>query len=219
MALSYGLFVGSLLLTWARDRRAYLNESHGKQPAVKPAWEYRSGAALFGLPLVHIRIGGDMRANRTPVRAWIAIGDTAIGALFAYGAVAVAPLSIGGFAIGLLPFGGATLGVVALGGFSVGIWSFGGLAFGWQAFGGCAIAWNAAVGGVAIAYQFAHGAIAYATQTDRAVTDAFLGTQPFFRIASYLFEHFLAWLNFIWLLPLIIWSRMVRRAKDNRRIA
>ena len=42
----------------------------------------------------------------TPVKAWIAAGDYAVGLLFAFGNVAIAPVSMGGLAIGLLSFGG-----------------------------------------------------------------------------------------------------------------
>jgi RNA polymerase sigma factor (sigma-70 family) len=215
MGLAYTVFVGALMLWWTRSRRAYLAIDPGQQPVNKPAWEYRTRATLFGLPLVHMRIGGDLRANRTPVRAWIAVGDTAIGALFAFGGIAVAPLSIGGCAIGLFPFGGAAIGAVALGGFSVGIWSLGGLAIGWQAFGGCAIAWSAAVGGVSIARDFALGGNAVAVQSGNAAAQAFIGAQPFFRGAAYIFQHLLAWLNLIWVIPMIFWWRLVRRAKTE----
>jgi len=164
------------------------------------------------LPLVHIRIGGDLRANRTPVRAWIAAGDTAIGALFAFGGIAVAPVSIGGCAVGLITFGGTGIGLLALGGLSIGIWSFGGVAFGWQAFGGCAIAWNAAAGGAAIAHDFALGGTAYGAQANTPTASAFLGTQVFFRNASFIFQHYMAWLNLIWVIPMLVWWKLVRRA-------
>jgi RNA polymerase sigma factor (sigma-70 family) len=212
-ALTYTGYIGWLIFWWMRARRAYLAENPEQYPVIKPAWEYRTSATLFGLPLLHIRIGGDLRANGTPARGWIAIGDTAIGALFAFGGIAVAPLSIGGCAIGLLSFGGAAIGALALGGTCVGAWAFGGLAFGWQAFGGCTIALKAAVGGVAIAYEFAHGGIAVAGSANNSAAEAYIATQPFFRHAAYVLQHYMAWLNLIWVLPMIAWWRKVRKHK------
>src|SRR6185436_14894344 len=133
---------------------------------VRTAFEYRSSLQLLGLPFIHIRLGGGLSGQRNPVRAWIAMGDMAVGVLFAFGGLAVAPVSIGGCAIGLLPFGGMAFGFITLGGFSFGMWSFGGMAFGWLAYGGCAIAWKAAMGAAAIAHEFAVGAVAHAAHAN-----------------------------------------------------
>ncbi len=114
-----------------------------------PAWEYRSEATLFGLPLVHIRVGDRFGILRKPVKAWIAVGNSAIGGLFAFGAWAVAPVAVGGFSLGMLSLGGASLGIFSLGGIAAGIWTFfGGLSVGWQAMGACAVAWHSALGGL-----------------------------------------------------------------------
>ena len=104
----------------------------------KPYWEYRTRLELLGLPLVHIRFNRS-DVQRTPVKAWIAAGDFAFGVLFAFGGLAIAPISIGGVAIGLMPWGGLAAGLFAIGGFALGGWVFGGFAMGWKAFGGCAI--------------------------------------------------------------------------------
>jgi len=137
------------------------------------AYEYRSRWSLFGLPLVHVRMGDRFDLLRGPVKAWIAIGSShAVGGLFAFGRLAVAPVSFGGIAIGLLPFGAIGIGLVSLGAISFGIWSFGGLAFGWQVFGGCAVAWNAAIGGLAFAHDFALGGIAQAAQANTKIAQA-----------------------------------------------
>ena len=97
----------------------------------KAAWEYRSKFELLGLPLVHVRFNRSA-VHRTPVKAWIAAGDFAFGLLFAFGGLAIAPLSVGGIAIGLMPWGGAAIGLFAMGGFAFGGWVFGGFALGWQ---------------------------------------------------------------------------------------
>jgi RNA polymerase sigma factor (sigma-70 family) len=129
------------------------------------AYEYRSRLSLFGLPIVHIRIGDRFDVVRGPVKAWIAIGSShAVGVLFASGGIAIAPLSFGGIAIGLLPLGAIAMGIFPFGACSFGVWSYGALAVGGQAFGGCAVAWNAAMAGIALAHDFALGGIARASK-------------------------------------------------------
>ena len=121
-------------------------------PLPAPLFEYRGKLTLFGLPLVHIRLRGGL--ERGPVKAWIAGGDSAIGLIFAFGAVAIAPVSVGGFAAGLLTLGGFAIGVGSLGGFSLGWWTLGGMAVGMRAIGACAAAGLGAKGVVAAAHDF-----------------------------------------------------------------
>jgi RNA polymerase sigma factor (sigma-70 family) len=220
VGLSVAFFLATVsIMVWSlRKRRSFLAEREVDRTSARrvrpPAWEYRSKLAILGLPFVHIRIRGGL--ERGPVRAWIAVGDSAIGVLFAFGGLAIAPVSIGGCAIGLLPFGGMALGVLALGGFSLGVWSMGGLALGWQAFGGCAIAWNAAAGGAAIAHDFALGNVAYAAQANNTAARGILELNAFFQYASRVM-HYLVWLNLLWVLPIIAWWRIVARSKRKDR--
>jgi RNA polymerase sigma factor (sigma-70 family) len=90
----------------------------------EPTWEYRTRLNLFGLPLVHIRLGDRFAVLKKPVTAWIAVGNCAVGGLFAFGGMAIAPLSIGGISIGVLSVGGLSIGVFALGGVALGVWTF-----------------------------------------------------------------------------------------------
>jgi hypothetical protein len=174
-----------------------------------PAWEYRSRLEWLGLPVIHIRFNRSA-VQRGPVRAWIAAGDYAMGALFAFGGLAVAPVSVGGIAIGLMPWGGAAIGLLAMGGFAIGGWVFGGFALGWQAVGGCALAWNAAMGGLAMAHDFALGGVAHAVQANSENASRFMNASPFFRTTERL-SHHLGWLNLLWLIPLAGWWRMLSR--------
>ena len=210
LVVAYTVAIFALMIWSARMRRELLGEN-STGSLDHPAWEYRSKWSLFGLPLVHIRIGGGLVAQGTPVKAWIAAGDWAIGVLFAFGGVALAPVSIGGLAIGVIPFGGCAVGLLTLGGFAIGTWSFGGLALGWQSFAGCAIAWNAAVGGAAVAHDFALGGVAAAAQANNEVAAAFVRRSWFFQNAQAVFPY-LAWLNLIWVIPMLLWWRAVRRA-------
>jgi RNA polymerase sigma factor (sigma-70 family) len=218
-----GLFASSLvvlflptifILSFASARRGrefysrILAQEHaGVFP--KPAWEYRSQSSLFGLPLVHIRIGDRFAILKKPVKAWIAVGNSAVGGLFAFGGLAIAPLSIGGLSIGLLSFGGLAVGIVALGGIALGIWPlFGGLLIGWQAFDGCfAVGWNAAVGVFALAHNFALGRFVLAAQANNEIARQFIFPNLFFRCAEFVNRHWL-WLNLFWIVPFSIQWRV-----------
>ena len=206
-----------LALTSARKGREYyrrvLTEEYAGVPP-NPTCEYRSKATLFGLPLVHIRIGDRFAILQKPVKAWIAVGNSAIGGLFACGGAAIAPVSMGGFSIGLLSFGGLALGGVALGGIAAGVWPlFGGLIIGWQAFDGCfAIAWKAAAGMFAFAHDFAVGRFVFAAQANNEIARQFIFPDPFFRCAELINRHWL-WLNLFWLIPFFVLWLTARRAK------
>src|SRR5256885_16169665 len=98
---------------WLRGPRKFIAELAAKGVTVKPAspaWEYRSKFVLLGLPFIHVRVSGGLTVPLTPVKAWIAAGDYAVGWLFAFGNLAIAPVSIGALAIGLLSFGGCAVG-------------------------------------------------------------------------------------------------------------
>jgi RNA polymerase sigma factor (sigma-70 family) len=185
------------------EERAALGETRLTQPR----WEYRSRVEWLGLPLVHIRFSRSA-VQRTPVKAWIAVGDFAFGLIFAFGGLAIAPVSVGGLAIGLISWGGAAVGLFVMGGFALGGWVFGGFALGWQAFGGCALAWEAAMGGIAMARDYALGGIAQAAEANNGITTQFMKASPFFQRME-LLSHYVAWLNLLWLIPLVSWWRMV----------
>jgi RNA polymerase sigma factor (sigma-70 family) len=176
-------------------------------PLAVPLFEYRSKLTLFGLPLVHIRIRGGR-----PVKAWIAAGDSAIGVIFAFGGLAIAPISFGGFAVGLLTLGGFAVGLVTFGGFSLGPWAIGGMAVGLQAFGGCAIAWSGAQGGVAVAHDFALGGVALARHANDAAAGAFFTNSGFFRTVRAALPY-AVWLNLMCLFPLVLWWRQKKMRK------
>jgi RNA polymerase sigma factor (sigma-70 family) len=203
----------------ARKRRAYytkiLAQEHGGVYP-EPAFEFRSKTKLFGLPLVHVRIGDRFDILRKPVAAWIAVGNYAIGGLFAFGGLAVAPFCIGGLTIGLVPFGGLALGIMPLGGMALGVLAFGGVVIGWQAIGGCAIAWKAAVGSLAIAHDFAQGGIACAAQVNNDLTEQFTNASLFFRFVQALNRHWV-WMNFLWIAPLFVQWQIITRSRRRER--
>jgi RNA polymerase sigma factor (sigma-70 family) len=200
-------------------RRRYLSqvlnaECGGNFPAA--AYEYRSRLSLFGLPLIHVRLGDRFDVARGPVKAWIAVGSShAVGVIFASGGLAIAPISFGAIAIGLLPFGAIALGIFPVGAVAFGLCAYGGLAFGWQVFCGCGFGWQAAVGGIAVAHDFAAGSIAYAAQANTEIAKQFIQQNLFFRCALIISHHSL-WLMLAWVLPVAVQARIVARARRNR---
>jgi hypothetical protein len=142
---------------------------------------YRSGASLFGLPLVHVAMGQivDGQYRRGIARAWVAIGDVAVGALFA----------AGGLSMGLISVGGLALGIVPIGGFAVGGAAVGGLAMGAMAIGGAAFGWVAAAGGLAVAHDFASGGLAVARHANDAAAADHFAVDRFFRLGDGLIRY------------------------------
>ncbi len=176
-----------------------------------PIWEFRSRFHLLGLPLIHLRFGGWQSGAQNqiqkPIKAWIAATEGfAFGLLFAYGGVAVAPVSIGACAIGLFSYGAMAVGVLAVGGFGFGIWAFAAFGFGWEVSAGCAIAWHIASGAqYAIAHQYALGDIAHAAQANTDFVRHLVKSNPFFATCWRMVPHFL-WLMWLWCIPLMISS-------------
>ena len=114
-------------------------------------YEYKSPHTLFGLPLIHIRLG---ERGLCTARGIIAIGNCAVGVL-----------SIGGFSFGLVSVGGLSLGLLfSLGGWAVGALAVGGLALGLLAFGGASA--PLAIG------QTAEGALTFGLGSDPAAVSA-----------------------------------------------
>ena len=141
-------------------------------------YEYKSQRTLFGLPLVHIRLGTGHRAS--PKAFWpselrsghlhprrllpglVSIGGLSVGLLFSLAGWAIGGIAVGGFAVGLLAIGGAAVGLFAMGGG----------AFGVYAAGGGAIASEIAIGGSAHAPlaigRVAEGALTFVPGSDPA---------------------------------------------------
>jgi hypothetical protein len=134
-------YLGFAVLPQRRRHLAQmLAQNHGGTfpPA---AYEFRSRASLFGLPLLHVRLGDRFDVLRGPVKAWIAIGSShSIGMIFASGGIAVAPVCFGGIGIGIFSFSAISLGIVSIGAIAFGGWAFGAFAAGWQIF--AAAAWR-----------------------------------------------------------------------------
>jgi RNA polymerase sigma factor (sigma-70 family) len=218
----YFVTLAGFVLGTLRKRRRYLAKIKAEQyggTLPDPDFEYRSARTLFGLPLVHIRMGDRFDVMRGPVKAWIAIGSShAVGVLFASGGLAIAPVSFGGIAIGLLPFGAISFGLFSLGAISFGVWAFGAAAFGWQICCGCGIAWNAAAGGIVVAHNYALGGIALAKEANSALARSLFDQDRFFQIARVISNHNLL-LMLAWIIPVTLQSRLLARARRRRDLA
>lgn len=121
-------------------------------------YEYISPVKVFGLPLIHVRLGFGPRL----AKGIIAVGNCAVGVV-AVGSCSFGLISLGGVALGLLlAFGGVGLGLLALGGVAVGGFAVGGCAVGqWLAAGGGAFSNYLAIGGGAWSRGLAIGGSAF----------------------------------------------------------
>lgn len=107
-------------------------------------YEYKSKKKLFGIPLVHVKLGYGIQV----AKGIIAIGNISVG-LISIGGISVGGICIGGLALGLLALAGLAIGGIAIGGCALGIIAMGGVAIGMYSTGGIAFASKVAVGGVA----------------------------------------------------------------------
>lgn len=141
-------------------------------------YEYISPRRLWGLPLLHVRLGGGSR----PVKGIVAVGNVAVG-LVALGGIGVGLFSLAGVGVGLLALGGMTLGAASIGGVAIGLCAGGGVALGqWLAIGGVAVSKQLAVGTAVLSRQLAIGkvavgAIAVGEEADGPLTFA-AGSDP-----------------------------------------
>jgi RNA polymerase sigma factor (sigma-70 family) len=109
--------------------------------------EYKSRAKFLGVPLVHVRFGMQ-ETGQKPVFGWVAMGDRAVGLLFAWGGLAVGFCAVGAVSVGVFSFGGVALGFLAAGAICYGWWAMGAISVGVHALGSLsATAWETAQGG------------------------------------------------------------------------
>jgi RNA polymerase sigma factor (sigma-70 family) len=129
--------------------------------------EYRSRMTLAGVPLMHFRFGMPEEGDR-PVLGWIAGGERAYGLLFAWGGIAVAPVSVGIIAIGVFGVGAIGIGLFGVGTVAIGMIGFGASAIAYKAYASLsALGWESAFSqGFAIAREGAIGSVPFAKQVN-----------------------------------------------------
>lgn len=132
-----------------------------------PQREYRTRLRILGAPLVHFKLGMAEVGDK-PAYGWIAGGDRAYGLLFAWGGLAVAPVSVGIVSVGLVGLGAVGLGIFAVGTVGIGVIGFGASIIGYKAYASLsALAWQSAVSnGFSIAREAAIGPLAFAEQVN-----------------------------------------------------
>ncbi len=172
------------------------------------AGEYRSRWRLFGVPLVHTRFASP-DAGARPVFGWFAGGDRAYGLVFAWGGLAVAPVSVGAVAVGLLAVGSLSVGVISLGTVGVGLLALGCVSVGVNAFAWLsALGWDTArSGGFALARVAAEGPVALAEHTNSPITRKIL-ENPHAERDQMIFYIVVALLS---LVPVSYYARAVRQ--------
>ncbi|MDB6003865.1 MAG: polymerase, sigma-24 subunit, subfamily, partial [Prosthecobacter sp.] len=215
--------LGGVVWGWRKNKQMPMREAamEATLPVGKwgiPLLEYRSKLTPLGLPLVHLRFGRKRGESVRPVKAWFAAGDFAIGVIGAFGAMAIAPISLGAFSVGLLSVGGMATGVACWGGIGFGVWAIGGFALGWTAYGGCVVAWEAAEGALVAARHFALGAVAVAQHANDAAAKAAMSQNSFFQFTRQAMNY-AALLNLTWFVPmLLLWwkARQMKRRESLR---
>lgn len=170
--------------------------------------EYRSRATLFGVPLVHLRFGMQ-ELGQKPVFGWIAIGDRAIGLLFAWGGLAVGFCSVGAVSIGVFSFGGVALGFLAAGAVCLGWWAMGAVSIGVHAIASLsATAWETAQGGFfALSSYVARAKFAVAPHANDAIAWLTLHNPD----AGRDWLIYCGVVIFLTLVPITLYARAVRR--------
>ena len=157
----FGMSIDQLVGLKETDGEGVDSSYRHAQSKVRPLgvyYEYISPIKVFGLPLIHVRLGYGPRL----AKGIIAIGNCAVGVV-ALGSCSLGLLSFGGLSLGLLfALGGVSFGLAALGGLAVGGFAVGGCAVGqWLAIGGGAFSNYLAIGGGAWSGGLAIGGSAY----------------------------------------------------------
>lgn len=194
----------------ARRGKCRLNQLMPRSAATGMArgFERRSAVTVLGLPLYHFRLGTRPARTAPTIKAWIAISDgRALGGLFAFGPMALAPVGMGLVSAGILSFG-----VVALGGGALGI-----LAGGWLSNGLTAIGGRAAKGVIVhaplMASRHAH---VTAGEGGAAAVQAFFDQHWFFQF-THVVAGGLMWAGLLgWVLPVALTGWQLWRTRGSK---
>jgi hypothetical protein len=129
--------------------------------------EYKSQLSVFGTPLFHFKFG-TLELDDKPAVGWIAGGSKAYGLIFAWGGVAIAPISVGIVSVGVVSIGAVGFGLIGIGTVGIGIIGFGASAIAYKAYGSLsALGWESAFSnGFSIAKDAAIAPVAYAAEVN-----------------------------------------------------
>lgn len=170
--------------------------------------DYKSQICLAGVPLFHFRFGMPESGDK-PVVAWIAGGTHAYGLVFAWGGIAIAPVSVGIISVGVISIGAMGVGLLGMGTIGIGIIGFGASALGYKAYGSfSALGWeSAASGGFAIAKEAALGAIPFAEQVNNEQAAEIASLALFHQSSVWM----LSAITFFVVVPAILHAHAVRK--------
>lgn len=170
--------------------------------------EYKSRFSLFGVPLVHFQFGMPEKTDK-PAVAWIAGGTYAKGLLFAWGAVAVAPISVGIISVGVFSVGAVGFGLLSASAVAIGVIGFGSAAIAYKAYSSLSsLGWESAFSnGFSIAKDAAIGPIAYA----RDVNNELAASVVNLTVLDMSYQWVLAAIAILVIIPSLLHSRKVRQ--------
>ncbi len=217
VAVASGAMVFAGMIRAMREMREFRTAERLRHPelyaakrdqAGSAAGIYRSRLTLLGVPLVHVRLAHPEVGDK-PVFGWFAGGDRAYGLIFAWGGLAVAPVSVGVAAVGVLAIGNISLGVISLGTFALGGLALGCAVIGWHTF-----AWLSALGvstaqsgGFAVAGDAAAGTIAVAPHANNTAAYEILANLHTEQTTLVL----LALISVLTLVPIVAFAKMVKQ--------
>ena len=132
--------------------------------------EYKSALRLFGIPLIHFQFGTPEIGESAAI-GWIAGGSKAYGVIFAWGLIAVAPISVGVISVGVFTIGAVGLGIFSVGAVAIGLIGFGASAIGYKAYSSLSsLGWESAFSqGFSLAKDAAIGTFAYAEEVNNQI--------------------------------------------------
>lgn len=187
-------------------------ESPIDQPESKNR-DYKSSWSLFGVPFIHVKLGMHEDEDEQAF-GWIAGGTKAKALLFAWGGIAVAPISVGIISVGIFTIGVVGFGLLGLGTVAIGVIAFGASAIGIKAYGSLsALGWESAVSnGFSIANEAAIGKIAVANIVNNQQAEEMVQWSIYITTAPWL----LAIISIFVIFPSALYARKVKKAMGER---
>ena len=195
------------LRTAERSRRPDLFEAPEDQLGSKKR-EYKSKISFLGFPLVHVKLAMQ-EENESPAVRWIAAGHKAYGLLFAWGGIAVAPVSVGIISGGIVTVGAVGFGLIGMGTVGIGVLGIGAVAIGYKAYASASsLGWESAFSpGFSIAREAAIGPIAYAKEVNSELAASITNLSAIDQTYGIV----LGAMALLVIVPVILWSNAVRK--------
>ncbi len=170
--------------------------------------EYKTKLTLFSVPLIHIQLGTPEKSEQPSV-GWIAGGSKAYGLLFAWGGVAIAPISVGIISFGIFTVGAIGFGLLSTGAVALGVIAFGASAVGYKAYASfSSLGWDSAFSNAfSIAKNAAVGPFAYADEVNNELAYQLINFNSF----GQTYEWVLMAIAALVVAPSYLYFKMVKR--------